>query len=85
MQPMIVAWPRSGMAPMTLYCGPGPERMLSGVMAVAMVAAEADVERAAAVMAATKTVLLNCMTDLLVLVTACVTPRAAALFRQCTT
>ena len=44
MQPMMVAWPRSGMAPMTLYCGPGPERMLSGVVAAATIAAEAGID-----------------------------------------
>ena len=39
MQPTMLARPRAGMAPITAYCGPGPERMLSGVVAVANVAA----------------------------------------------
>ena len=33
---------------MTLYCGPGPERMLSGVVAAAIVAAEAAADNVAA-------------------------------------
>jgi len=37
------------MTPTTGYCGPGPDRMLSGVVAEAIVAAEADVDSAAAV------------------------------------
>jgi hypothetical protein len=66
MQPTIVACPRVGIAPTTPYCGPGPERMLSGVMAEATLAAEAGLDSAAAaVMAAKKIVLLYCMTDLL--------------------
>ena len=41
MQPVMVALPCVGIAPMTAYCGPGPERMLSGVVAAAIVAADA--------------------------------------------
>ena len=41
MQPFTTAWLLAAMAPMTGYCGPGPERMLSGVVATATVAAAA--------------------------------------------
>jgi hypothetical protein len=52
---------------MMLYCGPGPERMLRGVMAVATVCAKAGaIDRAVpAAAAATKIIFLNCMTGLL--------------------
>src|SRR5262249_36098405 len=59
MQPMIVVCPRSGMVPMMLYCGPGPDRTLRGVMAVATVSAETGTATAAlSVRADTKNVLL---------------------------
>src|SRR5690242_17951395 len=64
---MIVACPRAGMAPTMLYCGPGPERMLSGVVAAAIVAADAGAESGAAAKAANRTMLLVRMTVLLVL------------------
>jgi hypothetical protein len=55
--------------------------MLSGVMAETSVAADAGTDKAAAaVMAALKIVFLNCMTDLPVLVDACVTRPAACPF-----
>jgi hypothetical protein len=41
--------------------GPGPDRMLSGVMADATMAAEAGANNAAALTAATNSVLLNRM------------------------
>ena len=41
MQPIMVALPFAGIAPITGYCGPGPERTLSGVIAEATTAAEA--------------------------------------------
>ena len=67
---------------MMLYCGPGPERMLSGVVAAAIVAAEAEAEAdkvAAAVSAAIKIVLLNYMAHgLRVMLDACVTRRTHA-------
>src|SRR5664279_3316093 len=79
MQPTMVACPRTGIAPMTPYCGPGPERMLSGVIAEATVAAEAALDSAAAtVMAAKKIVFLYCMIDLLLMLDACVRRHALA-------
>src|SRR5512135_3340592 len=74
---MMVAWPRAGMAPMTLYCGPGPERILSGIIAAASVAAEADADIGAIAATDKMTMLLMCMTVLLVL-NNFVTPAARA-------
>src|SRR3954466_3735778 len=64
MQPMTVALPLAGMAPTTGYCGPGPERTLSGITADATIAAEdADVTATAA---AARSVVLIRIADLLV-------------------
>src|SRR5665213_1826641 len=50
------------MAPTTLYCGPGPERMLSGVTAAPMVAAVAVPDNITADRAARISIRLVCMT-----------------------
>ncbi len=82
MQPMMVALPLAGIAPITGYCGPGPERTLSGVIAEATIAAEAVVERAAAISAASKTVFLSCIAQTSMRIwDVCVTFRRGALFR----
>src|SRR5579864_8826749 len=72
------------MPPITLYCGPGPERMLSGIMAAASVAAEAGTDNAAVAVAATIKIVLLRMTDLLVMVDASTTPPAVARSRGAT-
>jgi hypothetical protein len=61
MHPVTTAWPLSLMTPMTPYCGPGPERMLSVAVAVAVVAADAMVDKAAVAIAATSMAFLLCM------------------------
>src|ERR1041385_65836 len=63
MQPMTVTLPLAGIAPVTGYCGPGPERTLSGITADATIAAEAAEVTATA--AAAKSVVLIRIADLL--------------------